>query len=142
MNHRTTPSTPRELGREESLRLLASVGVGRIVFSHQALPAIRPVNHVLDDGRIIVRTHPTAAVLSALDTVVAYEADQIHEDERIAWSVIAVGIARRVRDRQEISRYHELLRPWVRGEMTEVIRIDPELVTGYSLNGENSRPAA
>ena len=142
MNHRTTPSASRELGWEESLRLLGSVGVGRIVFSHQALPAIRPVNHILHDGQIIVHTQPGAAVLSSLDTVVAYEADRVCEDDHIAWSVIAVGIARRVRDRHEISRYHDLLRPRVRGEMTEVLRIDPELVTGLSLNGENSCPAA
>ena len=39
------------LPREESLRLLRSVSVGRLVFTHLALPAIRPVNHVVEGNR-------------------------------------------------------------------------------------------
>ncbi|MFD4198713.1 pyridoxamine 5'-phosphate oxidase family protein [Amycolatopsis thermoflava] len=136
----TSPGAPRELGRAESLNLLGSVGVGRVVFTHQALPTIRPVNHVLHDGCVIVRTHPGAALLSAIGTVVAYEADFIHEGDRIAWSVIAVGYARRVGAR-ELTRFGTLPRPWLAGEMTEVIRIDPELVTGFALDGDDELPA-
>lgn len=51
--------TPRrrteEIGTGEALRLLGTVGLGRIVFTRHALPAVRPVNHLLDDGDIIVR---------------------------------------------------------------------------------------
>jgi hypothetical protein len=43
-----------ELGRGEAMRLLASVGYGRVVFTRDALPAIRPVNHLVDPGRVIV----------------------------------------------------------------------------------------
>lgn len=131
----TPPRAGRELGRAESLNLLGSVSVGRVVFTHRALPTVRPVNHVLHDGCVIVRTHPGAALLSAIGTVVAYEADLIHEGDRIGWSVIAVGYARRVGDR-ELTRFRTLPSPWVAGEMTEVIRIEPELVTGFALDGE------
>jgi pyridoxamine 5'-phosphate oxidase-like protein len=44
------------LPRAESLRLLRSVSVGRLVFTHLALPAIRPVNHVVDGDRIMIRS--------------------------------------------------------------------------------------
>ena len=37
-----------ELTRGESLRLLGSVPLGRIVFTLHAMPAIRLVNHLLD----------------------------------------------------------------------------------------------
>lgn len=37
-----------QLDRSEALRLLGTVPLGRIVFTHQALPAIRPVNHVVE----------------------------------------------------------------------------------------------
>ncbi|WP_431929299.1 pyridoxamine 5'-phosphate oxidase family protein [Amycolatopsis tucumanensis] len=131
----TSPRAPWELGRAESLTLLGSVRVGRVVFTHQALPTIRPVNHVLHDGCVLVRTHPGAALLSAIGTVVAYEADLVREGDRIAWSVIAVGYARRVGDR-ELTRFRALPQSWVAGETTEVIRIDPELVTGFALDGE------
>ncbi|WP_433220773.1 pyridoxamine 5'-phosphate oxidase family protein [Microtetraspora malaysiensis] len=127
----------REIPRDESLRLLASVAMGRVVFTLHALPAIRPVNHILDDGDIIIRTHLGAAITAtAADsdgTVVAYEADAIDPHDHLGWSVIVVGTARLVRDRGEIERYSEMLRPWVFGNMDHVIRIRPEVVTGFRL---------
>src|SRR5690349_16567976 len=68
----------RRLSREESLRLLSDAAMGRVVFTQHALPAIQPVNHVIDDGDIIIRTHLGAAITLAVDghdAVVAYEAD-------------------------------------------------------------------
>ena len=43
------------------------------------------------------------------------------------------GYARLIRDAGDVARYERLLRPWVSGEMDQVIRIHPELVTGYEL---------
>ncbi|GAA5164600.1 pyridoxamine 5'-phosphate oxidase family protein [Amycolatopsis dongchuanensis] len=125
----------RELSREESLRRLASVGVGRIVFTHQALPAIRPVHHVVeDDGEVVIRSHDRTALLSALDTVVAYEADSVSGDDRIGWSVIVTGVARRA---DGADRYRHLADPWADGEPGYVIRIRPELVAGFGLPEDN-----
>jgi hypothetical protein len=45
----------QELDRGEAMRLLASV-YGRVVFTQNALPAIRPMNHLVDEGRVIIRT--------------------------------------------------------------------------------------
>jgi uncharacterized protein len=45
------------LSPEECMALLASVPVGRVVFTHRALPAIRPVNNVVDRGSVIIRTN-------------------------------------------------------------------------------------
>ncbi|MEV7395311.1 pyridoxamine 5'-phosphate oxidase family protein, partial [Streptomyces sp. NPDC091215] len=53
-----------ELDSSEALRLLGSVSLGRIVFTRQALPTVRPVNHVLVDGDIVIRTHESAALTS------------------------------------------------------------------------------
>ena len=127
----------QELTREESLRRLSTVRVGRIVFTHQALPTIRPVNHVIDRGAVILRTHPGAALLSAVDTVVAYEADSVADGERIGWSVIITGVARQLRGSADIQRYEELLRPWAPDETHYVIRIHPELIIGFTLIEEN-----
>ncbi len=129
-----------ELTREESLRLLGSVSLGRVVFTHRALPAIRPVNHLVDAGDIIIRSHAGAAVISAADTdgsvVVAYEADAIDPDDHVGWSVVVTGTAKLIRDPQQVARYERLLRPWVIGEMDQVIRIRPEMITGFRLVGE------
>ena len=57
-----SPRLLTELTRGQSLRLLAGVRFGRIVFTHRALPAIRPVNHLLDGEDIVIRTHPGAII--------------------------------------------------------------------------------
>lgn len=63
------------IGRDEALALLSSVDMGRIVFTRDALPAIRPVNHAVLDGHLVIRTHEGAALARAIGTggvVVAY----------------------------------------------------------------------
>jgi hypothetical protein len=50
-------SSPR-LDRDESLRLLAGVPVGRLIFALNALPVVRPMNFALADGLIVLRRWP------------------------------------------------------------------------------------
>ncbi|MFD9517036.1 pyridoxamine 5'-phosphate oxidase family protein [Streptomyces sp. NPDC059979] len=47
----------RELDRAEALRLLSTVSLGRIVFTQHALPAVRPVNHLVVGENIMVGIH-------------------------------------------------------------------------------------
>ncbi|MFF4509147.1 pyridoxamine 5'-phosphate oxidase family protein [Streptomyces sp. NPDC001401] len=125
-----------ELDREQSLKLLAGVSMGRVGFTHQALPVIRPVNHVVtDDGDIVIRTHAGAALLATASAseVVVYEADRIDEDTHTGWSVMVTGTASRVTEPQVLSRYHAELTPWINTEMEHVVLIRAELVTGYRL---------
>ena len=49
-------TTLEHLSREECLRLVGQVPVGRIVYTRQALPAVELVNFALDDGDIVIRT--------------------------------------------------------------------------------------
>jgi hypothetical protein len=85
-----------ELSPEESIRLLGSVSLGRIVFTARALPAIRPVNHLVDGDYIIIRTDGNSPIISELKSepgsVVAYEADTIDPAEHLGWSVVVVGL--------------------------------------------------
>lgn len=122
-----------EITRAESLRRLARVPFGRIVFTEHALPAIRPINHIVDDGAVIVRTHLGAGPRKGKGLVVAYEADDIDPGEHLGWSVIVTGHATLVQNRDDVTRYERLLRPWVNGIASDFIRIEPELVTGYEL---------
>jgi hypothetical protein len=46
------------LDRDECLRLLASVPVGRLIFTVNALPMVRPVNFALMEGQRIGRQLP------------------------------------------------------------------------------------
>lgn len=126
-----------ELDRAESLALLASAPYGRVVFTQQALPAIRLVNHVVDGGRIFIRTRLTAKIGQAARapqaSVVAYEADEFDPRERTGWSVVATGFARPVTDEAQIARVTDALVPWVDLPMDTIVVIEPELITGFRL---------
>ncbi|MFD9722878.1 pyridoxamine 5'-phosphate oxidase family protein [Streptomyces sp. NPDC059072] len=128
-----------DLGAAEALELLGSVEVGRIVFTLGALPAVRPVNHVLDAGDIVIRVQDASTLTALLTTqagtgvVVAYQADAIDPGDHLGWSVVATGYATAVTDPHEIERYAHLLRPWVEGAASGAIRIRPDLVTGFRL---------
>ncbi|MCV7340701.1 pyridoxamine 5'-phosphate oxidase family protein [Mycobacterium haemophilum] len=121
------------------MRLLASVGHGRVVFTQRALPAIRPVNHLVDAGRVIVRTRLTANVATAVRTstdsrvVVAYEADELDPQRRTGWSVVVTGLATTITNPEQIARYEQLLQPWVNMAMDTVIAIQPEVITGIRI---------
>ena len=133
----TSPRRLTELTRTQSMRLLASVPLGRIVFTRHALPAIRPVNHAIDGDDVIVRSHPGAAIVSAADraagVIVAYEADAIDPATRTGWSVIVTGAARLVHAPADAARYEQVLQPWVTDDMSQLIRIHADIVTGYRL---------
>ncbi|MFD8293157.1 pyridoxamine 5'-phosphate oxidase family protein [Streptomyces lavendulae] len=136
--HRRT----EELGADEALRLLGTVPLGRIVFTRHALPAVRPVNHVLDGDDIIVRVQDgstVAALLAAQDgpgVVVAYEADAIDPATRLGWSVVATGYADAVTDPTDLDRYARLLQPWADAPPSRALRIRPGVVTGFRLRAD------
>ncbi|MFD8013170.1 pyridoxamine 5'-phosphate oxidase family protein [Streptomyces sp. NPDC058955] len=137
------PAAPRrravELRPDEALRLLAGVPLGRIVFTEQALPAIRPVHHVLDGGDVVIRTNEGAALArrareaGTRGVVVAYEADEIDTGTRLGWSVVVTGYCRLVTDPEEAARYATVLSPWLDRAPEQVVRIRPDLVTGVRL---------
>jgi hypothetical protein len=140
--HRETvaPRRMAHLGRAEALRLLGTVSLGRIVFTQHALPAIRPVNHLMEGDDIVVRLHDgatLASVVAPTDTggvVVAYEADAIDPETHLGWSVVVTGYAHRITDAGDLARVAARLRPWVAVPAADAaLRIRPDLVTGLRL---------
>jgi nitroimidazol reductase NimA-like FMN-containing flavoprotein (pyridoxamine 5'-phosphate oxidase superfamily) len=126
----------QRLSDTEAKRLLASAEYGRVVFTLGALPAIRPVNHLLDGGRIVIRTRLTSAISTALrstdNAVVAYEADSFDPQTRTGWSVVATGRVHDVTDPGDVARYEQLLHPWVNHADT-VIAIEPTIISGFRI---------
>ncbi len=125
------------LDRDEAMRLLASVEFGRAVFTMNALPAVRPVNHLVDNDRIIIRTRLGAAIAKTVRSiqpavVVAYEADHFDTEKRTGWSVVVTGRAQTVTDEQDVRRYEQLLIPWVNHADT-VLAIELDVVTGFRI---------
>ncbi|MFB0631027.1 pyridoxamine 5'-phosphate oxidase family protein [Streptomyces sp. AB3(2024)] len=131
-----------ELTADEALALLGAAELGRIVFTRHALPAVRPVNHLLDAGDIVVRLQDGPALAALLadregaGVVVAYEADDIDPATRLGWSVVATGYATAVTDPAETERLARLLRPWVEGTASGAVRIRPDLIKGFRLRAD------
>lgn len=128
----------RELERQECLRLMAKVPVGRIVYTRRALPAVLPVNFSLDhDGAVVLCTSATSELVRAIDgAVVAFETDDVDADRHSGWSVVVTGTATVVTDPAE----HERMArtgpvSWAPAPQEVFVRIEPELVTGRELVG-------
>lgn len=126
-----------ELDRAEAMRLLASVDYGRVVFTAEALPAIRPVNHLVDHGRVVIRTRVSTRLSAAVRSsppgvVVAYEADSFDPQQQDGWSVVVTGLAQTVTDPEQVLRYERLLHPWV-NTADSVLAIEPHIVTGIRI---------
>src|ERR1700757_5252209 len=130
----STPLGPPPAG--EGLRLLASVPVGRIVYTRQALPAVELVNFALDHGDIVVKTDGGGKLAAATrNAVVAFEADCVEPDEHAGWSVTVVGISREVTDAVEIARLRQIgLSSWAPGTREHFIKISLTLVNGRRLS--------
>ncbi|GAA3938983.1 pyridoxamine 5'-phosphate oxidase family protein [Actinomadura viridis] len=137
---------PEPLARDECLRLMATVPVGRVVYTDRALPAIQPVNFVLDDGRdVIIRTERGSALAAALrGAIVAFQADDIDTVLATGWSVTVVGPATHVTCPAEIARLDRLpLRPWAPGRREHYVRIAARYVSGRRVTapGPQGRPS-
>ena len=134
----TPPREALDLIPGECWELLRGTSLGRVVFTMHAMPAIRPVNHLIDGRTIVIRSHLSSAITghtSSDGAVVCYEADDIDPVRHTGWSVIATGTARLVTDPEAVSRYQHALEPWVTQPMDQVIAITPAMITGIRLAG-------
>ncbi len=116
------------LGREQCLELLATAGIGRVVFTTRGLPAVQPVRFVLADDAVNFGA-PAASPLfvAAHDGVVAFEADAFAPDLGSGWWVTVLGRARATRERA---------RAWPASTADDRwIRIPLEVVSGRRLVG-------
>src|ERR1051325_5944719 len=96
------------LSREECLRLLGTMAVGRLVYTDQALPVVHPVVYVVDGESVVLRVPEGSSTLVARDTIVAFQIDEVEADLSRGWSVMAVGHVSEVDDEAVLARLREL----------------------------------
>ncbi|MET0475403.1 MAG: pyridoxamine 5'-phosphate oxidase family protein [Mycobacterium sp.] len=131
------------LARAEAIGLLAAVPYGRVIFTLDALPAVRPVNHFMHEGQIIIRARLNPAISAAERSidgiVVAYQADDFDAVRQTGWSVTVTGRAHTLADQDQMARYERLLDPWV-NHVGGVVAIDPAIVTGFRISSARYGP--
>lgn len=128
----------RALDRQECLRLLAKVPLGRVVYTRQALPAVLPVNFSLDtDASVLLCTSVGSDLVHAIDgVVVAFEADEFAAATQSGWNVVVTGHATVVTDPTEHERLTQTgPNSWMPLQDAVFVRIESELVTGREFRG-------
>lgn len=124
----------RTLSAPECVALLRTVLVGRLVFTENALPAIRPVNFQLSGDSVVIRTNRAGTLGRLAGTVVAFEADQIDAATRTGWSVVVLGRAEAVTDVDElVALSTNGSKPWAPGPKDQFLRIRFGQITGRQL---------
>ena len=115
-----------ELTYAECLDLLRSARVGRMAFCTPSGPHIVPVNFVVVDDSIVVRTTPYSALGTyGWTSRLAFEVDETDAATRQGWSVVATGRGEMVRDRDEIEFLHAFHdpQPWASGARILYLRL-------------------
>ncbi|MER5204727.1 pyridoxamine 5'-phosphate oxidase family protein [Streptomyces sp. NPDC002825] len=130
----TTPTSRRmaEVSGAEALWLLEGASHGRLVHMQRDQALVRPAVHVLEYGRLIVRTPVQAEVVGGR-RVLTYQADEIRLPAGTGWSVTVSGPAEPVDDPVEAAHYLRTLPGWAYGPHDTLLRITPQTVTGYRL---------
>ncbi|GGT24525.1 hypothetical protein GCM10010271_29910 [Streptomyces kurssanovii] len=130
----TVPVTRRmvEVSGTEALWLLEGAAQGRLVYVQRERAVIRPAVHLLQYGRLIVRTPAQAEALSGR-TAVTYHADDIRVAGGTGWTVTVTGPPEAVTDPDEAAHYRRALPGWAHGPHDTLVRIRPQTVTGFRL---------
>ena len=88
-----------ELSRQECRALLATKTVGRIAFHAGHGLRILPVNYVVHEESIVFRTAEHGVIARSIRVAdVAFQVDDLDEQLRAGWSVLAVGRCERITD--------------------------------------------
>ncbi|MGW1004362.1 pyridoxamine 5'-phosphate oxidase family protein [Streptomyces sp. NPDC002520] len=130
----TTPTARHmvEVSGTEALWLLESTTQGRLVYVQREQPVLRPAVHILEYGRLIVRTPAQAAALSTRASL-TYQSDEIKVADGTGWTVTATGPTEIITDPDEAGHYRRTLPGWAHGPHDTLVRIRPQTVTGFRL---------
>jgi nitroimidazol reductase NimA-like FMN-containing flavoprotein (pyridoxamine 5'-phosphate oxidase superfamily) len=118
----------------ECRELLEGNHFGRFSFMDYVgvLPSIIPVNYLLDDTKIVIRTDAGSKLAAALrGAPVAFEVDGVDEGHQVGWSVVVRGHAEEVTDADKIAELRQTpLLAWHPGPKAHYVQINATQVIG------------
>jgi nitroimidazol reductase NimA-like FMN-containing flavoprotein (pyridoxamine 5'-phosphate oxidase superfamily) len=116
-------------------KLLATVSLGRLVFTKGGLPAVRLVNFFVDDDTVVFATTDGDKYRAAQrGDVVAFEVDDIDHGRHLGWTVTAAGHLSVVDPEEARGLARTLpLRPWASHSDQHLIRLGIESLEGRRL---------
>jgi len=123
------------LPHEQALPLLATADAGRLIHTREVSPCLFPVRHLVDGGLVILRARllPSGSRSPVYPVRLAYQADRIDPDDHTGWAVIVTGDAEQITEPDQQARYRVPLHAWPDEHTEHLLRLRPEVVTGYRL---------
>lgn len=125
----------RELDVDRCLTLLATRRVGRLAIDDGRGPVVLPVNYLFHKGAVLVRTGP-GTKLDAADrpAPVAFEVDEVDEDNGTGWSVVVRGRLVEMTDPDELDAILATAPPpFAAGPREHVVQLFPTAMSGRLL---------
>ncbi|WP_172652283.1 pyridoxamine 5'-phosphate oxidase family protein [Rhodococcus opacus] len=114
------------------MSLLQSVPTGRLVYTEDALPAVRPVTFAAPDGEIVIPTGDNPWFDRFDGTVLGFEAGVIDPATRAGWTVLTVGRARLVPEAAGLIGFDDpVAAPWDTTAGDCYLVIDIGQITGH-----------
>ena len=123
-----------ELSRQESRALLATKTVGRIAFHAGHGLRILPVNYVVLEDSIVFRTAEHGVIARSIRVAdVAFQVDDLDDQLRTGWSVLAVGRCERLTDPERLDAIEQAPTPWAAGARDLYFAVTWKGLTGRRL---------
>lgn len=122
-----------ELDADECRGLLLGKKVGRLACLHDGAPMIMPMNFVLTDELLVIRTLAHGAVARCVGHPVAFEVDDIDDFLEAGWSVVVAGTATLLTEADLTRLLDRAPQPWAEGPRTLFVGVPLDQVTGRRL---------
>jgi nitroimidazol reductase NimA-like FMN-containing flavoprotein (pyridoxamine 5'-phosphate oxidase superfamily) len=128
-----------ELTEHDCMERLSQHTAGRVGFMAGDGPQILPVTYQYRNGSVIFRTSPVGPLAGLVRrTSVAFEIDNIDEENKSGWSVLVLGFAEALTDDYLLTSAWETGPvPWADGVRNLFIEIKPRRISGRTVG----RPA-
>lgn len=123
---------------EQCWERLGSTTLGRLAVAVGSQPDIFPLNFVVIDNTIYLRTVEGSKLASVvINSSVAFEVDGLDEPTNVAWSVVLQGEAEVVADHRIMEQIEDLpWFPWNTAPKNQFIAIKPNRVSGRQFVAE------
>ncbi|MER7608912.1 pyridoxamine 5'-phosphate oxidase family protein [Nocardioides sp. NPDC127503] len=123
-----------ELTVEESWRLATDTQVSRIGWTGPRGPVVLPVNHVVHEEALWIRTSAHSSMAEQIDeSAVALLVDDLAPDTHVGLSALFKGRAEILYRDDQIPDLVRDLHPWPAGARPLWVRLRPKEVTGRRL---------
>jgi uncharacterized protein len=127
-------TTLHELSIEECWELAGTAPLARIAWNASDGPVALPVNFVVHERTIWVRTTAHSSMAAEVDdTQIAVEIDEIDAETHEGWSVLMRGSGSVLYHEDEVPEPVRALRTWPTGPRPLWVRLAPAHVTGRRL---------